>query len=39
MLAGLYYWLPRETLRLTSDWLGLVTFGLVFGGVLLTFLP
>ena len=39
LLAGLHYWLPKVTGRMLSDPLGWWTFGLVFVGMNVAFLP
>jgi cytochrome c oxidase subunit 1/cytochrome c oxidase subunit I+III len=39
LLAGLFYWWPKMTGRMTSRTGGFVSFGLVFAGLNLTFFP
>ena len=39
LLAGAYYWLPQYAGRMPSKAVGAATFGLIFGGFNITFLP
>ncbi|HZD23676.1 MAG TPA: cytochrome c oxidase subunit I [Acidimicrobiia bacterium] len=39
IFAGLYYWGPKMTGRLMSEWWGKVSFWLMFGGFNLAFFP
>ena len=39
LFAGIYYWFPKVTGRMTSEWLGKLNFWLMFIGMNVTFFP
>jgi cytochrome c oxidase subunit 1 len=39
LLAAIYYWFPKFTGRMMSEWIGRWVFGLIFVGFHLTFFP